>query len=98
MYRLKKFDFNIWINHNYKMNKGDKVLFKPIKNKISYASDGNTISGILEYDEYEGVINRIYKNSYSITYRSPKYINTTNYNGHPYLNINILKENVWSEK
>jgi len=79
------------------MNKGDKVLFKPIKNKISYASDGHTKSGILELDEYEGVINRVYKNSYSITYKSPKYIETSSTKGHPYLNINVLKENVWSK-
>tara|TARA_R110002153_G_scaffold64260_3_gene171959 strand:+ start:4037 stop:4282 length:246 start_codon:yes stop_codon:yes gene_type:complete len=81
------------------MNKGDKVMFKPVKNKISYASDYHTMSGILEYDEYEGVINRVYKNSYSITYESPKEINskTNGYLGKPYLNINVLKENVSSK-
>ena len=84
--------------------KGQKVKFKPIVNKISYRSDYLKHTGILELDEYEGIINRIWNNSYSITYKSPNsfFMNTAYTKGNQKEllkneNINVLKENVWIE-
>ena len=81
--------------------KGDTVFFKVIANAGSYATPKNRVYGTGKLSwiykhhggkEFEGVINRVYKNSYSITYGGLDRDNIE-----AYMNFNTLKENVRSK-
>jgi hypothetical protein len=68
--------------------KGDAVYFKVIANPVSYLTP-SWIWKNHQGKEFEGVVNRVYKNSYSITYRGLDKDNIK-----AYMYFNTLKENV----